>query len=79
MYLICKINNHFLNIRFSPGNCSSNNMVTNCLNSRHFGVKCVWDNEKGICLPFSEIPTITPNIDFESSYRYYFQSTQINK
>lgn len=43
-------------------------MVTNCLNSRHFGVKCVWDNEKGICLPFSEIPATTPTIDFELTY-----------
>lgn len=56
--------------RFSPGNCSSNNMITNCLNSRHFGVKCVWDNEKAICLSFSEIPvTAASNIAFESTYR----------
>jgi len=59
----------FFALRFSPGNCSSNNMITNCLNSHHFGVKCVWDNEKAICLPFSEIPVIPPSIDFESTYR----------
>jgi len=63
------IHTTFILFRFSPGNCSSNNMITNCLNSRHFGVKCVWDNEKAICLPFSEIPAIPPSIDFESTYR----------
>lgn len=60
----------YLLSRFSPGNCSSNNMMTNCLNSHHFGVKCVWDNEKGICLPFSDMPPDAPSIDFESTYRY---------
>lgn len=59
-------------IRFSPGNCSSNNMITNCLNSHHFGIKCVWDNEKAICLPLSEILPTTLSIDFESTYRYFF-------
>lgn len=45
-------------------------MMTSCLNSHHFGVKCVWDNEKGICLPFSDMPPDAPSIDFESTYRY---------
>jgi hypothetical protein len=29
----------------------------------------MWDNEKGICLPFSEIPPTTPSLDFEMTYR----------
>lgn len=55
--------------RFSPGNCSSNNMMINCLNSHQFGVKCVWDNKKSVCLPLSDIPTISSTLDFESTYR----------
>lgn len=67
-----KINDFFV-FRFSPGNCSSNNMITNCLNSHNFGIKCVWDNEKAICLPLSEIPASSPSLDFESTYRYCFK------
>ena len=42
-------------ISYTPGQCSSLDKPEPCLNSRP-GLKCVWDQQRSLCLEVSEVP-----------------------